>query len=230
MTKYNLVTGKFPVKSLYTCGMARPATHVDHRSRSRSRLSAQERKASILVAATEVFSELGYQRGTMAEVARRVGVSEPVIFQKFGSKAALFAAVLDEATAQMIAAMQERAAVHESVGAWLTEFVAPDHLAHMHGRRTHHVLFTDAVAQTTEQVVKKAIRRTHRTVAAALADLLARGQAEGSVRHDLDPQASAWWLLSFLATRAFRAAMTPDGGHLETQLAAMTLRALTSDE
>jgi AcrR family transcriptional regulator len=194
----------------------------------RSRMSAAERRASIIAAATTVFTQVGYQHGKMSEVARLVGVSEPVIFQNFGSKAAVFAAVIEAATARTTVAIQERAATTGSVGAWLTEFLAPGHPGHAHARNAHHVLFADAMSHTTEPLAKDAIRRGHRTVARTLADLLARGQAEGSIRPDLDPQTGAWWLLSLLASRGFRAATMPNRTQLEAQLGALTLQALTT--
>ena len=61
----------------------------------RTRLTAAKRRESILNAAVEVFSAAGYRAGKVSDVAVLVGVSEPVIFQNFGSKAALFAAVVD---------------------------------------------------------------------------------------------------------------------------------------
>jgi AcrR family transcriptional regulator len=206
--------------------VAKPPISADRRRR---RLSAEERRASIVAAATEVFSEAGYQRGTMAEVARRVGVSEPVIFQNFGSKAAVFVAVLEEATGRMTSAIRERAAANGSVGAWLTEFLAPQHLSRAHSRDAHAVLFADAMSVTSEPQVKAAIRRTHRILAQTIAELLERGQAEGSVRRELDPRAAAWWLLSLLASQGFRSATMPDRRRLEAQLAAMTLQTLTTD-
>ena len=182
-----------------------------------------------MAAATEVFAEVGYQRGTMSEVARRIGVSEPVIFQNFGSKAAVFVAVLDEATGRMTAAIQERAAANESVGAWLAELLAPEHLSRAHARDTHAVLFADAMSVTTEPQVRAAIRRAHRALARTIADLIERGQAEGSVRRDLDPEAAAWWLLSLLASQGFRSATMPNRVRTEAQLGAMTLQTLTTD-
>ncbi|HEY2673269.1 MAG TPA: helix-turn-helix domain-containing protein [Rugosimonospora sp.] len=205
--------------------MNKPAASADQPRRSR--LPAAERRASIIAAATQVFSEVGYQRGTMSEVARRVGVSEPVVFQNFGSKAAVFAAVIEEATGGMATAMRDRVAANGSVGAWLTEFLAPGHLNHAHARGAHHVLFADAMSQAAEPPVREAIRRAHRTLARTLADLLARGQSEGGVRRDLDPATAAWLLLSLLASQDFRAATMPDRARLEAQLGAMTLGALT---
>src|SRR5215469_14267528 len=67
----------------------------------RTRLSAEQRRESILQAAVEVFAASGYRAGKVSEVAARVGVSEPVVFQNFGSKAALFAAVLDRVAGDM---------------------------------------------------------------------------------------------------------------------------------
>jgi len=51
-------------------------------------MSAEDRRESILAAATEVFVEVGHLRGKASAVARRVGVSEPVVFQNFGTKSA----------------------------------------------------------------------------------------------------------------------------------------------
>jgi AcrR family transcriptional regulator len=206
--------------------VAKRSVSVDARRR---RLSAEERRASIVAAATEVFSEAGYERGTMSEVARRIGVSEPVVFQNFGSKAAVLVAVLEAATGRMTAAIHERAAANGSVGAWLAELLAPEHLSRAHARNTHAVLFADAMSVTTEPQVRAAIRRAHRALARTIADLLERGQAEGSVRRDLDPDAAAWWLLSLLASQGFRSTAMPNRGRTEAQLGAMTLQTLTTD-
>ena len=193
-----------------------------------SRLSAADRRASIVAAAGEVFSEVGYQRGTMSEVARRLGVTEPVIFQNFGSKAAVFVAVLDTAAERLSAAMRERVAAKGSVGAWLGELLAPGNVRRLHVRGSHGALFADAMSPSTDPQVKGAIRRAHRVVAGTLADLVARGQEEGGVRRDVEPETCAWWLLSFLASHGFRTATMPDRRRLEAGLAAMTLEVLTT--
>ena len=58
----------------------------------RVRLPAADRRETILLAATDVFAQAGYRAAKVCDVAARIGVTEPVIFQNFGSKAALFAA------------------------------------------------------------------------------------------------------------------------------------------
>jgi AcrR family transcriptional regulator len=128
----------------------------------------------------------------MAEVARRLGVSEPVIFQNFGSKAAVFAAVVEDATGQLTAAMRERAVAHRSIGAWLAELLSPDQRHEVHARHSQDVLFADAVPHGVESPVTEAIRGAHHALAQTLAELLARGRADDSVREDLDPEVGAW--------------------------------------
>ncbi|WP_219415075.1 TetR/AcrR family transcriptional regulator [Pseudonocardia nigra] len=64
-----------------------------------------ERREQILRTALEVFSEGGYHRSSLKEIARRVGVTEPTLFHYFGSKEALLAAVLaarDERTGEVV--------------------------------------------------------------------------------------------------------------------------------
>src|ERR1700719_1532372 len=75
----------------------------------RTRLPAAERRETILRAATEVFAQAGYRAAKVADVADRVGVTEPVVFQNFGSKAALFAAVLERAAAEIRASLDDLA-------------------------------------------------------------------------------------------------------------------------
>lgn len=188
------------------------------------RLSAADRRASILAAATEVFSELGYHRSKMSEVARRVGVSEPVVFQNFGSKAAVFSAVLDHAAEQMTAAFTAWADRCPDIGSWLAELLAPAHLTRVHDRGTLGVLLSDAQTLTHEPGVLDAARRANRLVADTLTDLLARGRADGSLRPDLAPATGAWWLISLFASQPFRHAVSPTSH--EADLADLTLRTL----
>ena len=84
--------------------------HSDDTAPSRRRLPAAERRETILRAAAEVFAQAGYRAGKVSDVAARVGVTEPVIFQNFGSKAALFAAVLERAAADVQASLDDLAA------------------------------------------------------------------------------------------------------------------------
>ena len=80
------------------------------RTPRRIRLPAAERRETILRAAAEVFAAAGYRAAKVSDVAQRVGVTEPVIFQNFGSKAGLFAAVVERAAAEARASLDDLAA------------------------------------------------------------------------------------------------------------------------
>jgi AcrR family transcriptional regulator len=60
-----------------------------------------ERREVIEQAATEVFAERGYQAATIDEIARRSGVSAPVVYDHFDSKRDLHARLLERHLAEM---------------------------------------------------------------------------------------------------------------------------------
>ena len=61
----------------------------------------------IEAAATEVFAEHGYQAATIGEIARRSGVSAPIVYDHFDSKADLHARLLAMHLDQMRAVWRE---------------------------------------------------------------------------------------------------------------------------
>ncbi len=53
------------------------------------------RKGEILDAAMSVFTERGYDSGSMREIASRVGVTEPALYRHFSGKEAIFLALMN---------------------------------------------------------------------------------------------------------------------------------------
>jgi AcrR family transcriptional regulator len=221
----------------------------------RTRLTAEQRRESILTAATDLFATAGYRAVKVSEVAARVGVSEPVVFQNFGSKAALYSAVLDRVTDRFRAELPSLIGRHGSALDLLAHLFSlasgeaphpePD-AGHAHGRahehaghahehagRSHGMLLADAASLVAAPVLADPVLaepavRAARTLAGHLADLLRRGQADGDVRPGIDPDATAWLLLSVLSARTFRSAAMPDAGHLEAAVAALALDVLAA--
>ncbi len=190
-------------------------------------MPAAQRRESILAAATEVFADLGYERGKTAVVARRVGVSEPVIFQHFRTKAALFAAVLRRAGDHACGFLDQLAAHPVPLREVLARLLAPAHLEQVHARGSLGALFAEAATVTGEEEIDTAARETTQRMAAALARLLDHGRTAGELRADLDPEAAAWWLLSLVASQNFRRTTAPDPARTETLVAEATLTYLT---
>ena len=193
----------------------------------RTRLPAEQRRESILQAAVEVFAVSGYRAGKVSDVAARVGVSEPVVFQNFGSKSALFAAVLDRVAGDMNEEFHALAHDHHgSAARMLAHLLDPVHIRQMHAPGAHGALFADAATLTAEPDLSEHARHAIRAIADHLADVIREGQAAGDVRPDLDAAAVAWLVLSLMSSQPFRTAAMPDDGNLEAGVTALLLGAL----
>lgn len=59
------------------------------------RLSALERRDTIIAAAIGLFAERGFRGATTRELARLSGVSEPVLYQHFATKRDLYSAIIE---------------------------------------------------------------------------------------------------------------------------------------
>jgi AcrR family transcriptional regulator len=190
----------------------------------RTRLTAEQRRETILTAATAVFTELGYQRAKASEIAARVGVSEPVVFQNFGSKAGLFAAVIERAsdTAQELLTSFEGQPIAEV----LRTLLSPEHLDALHSPGALGVLFSEGTASDADPRVRQAATAAVRRLARSFTDMLRRAHKAGGVNADLDAEAFAWSLMSFVAARSFRRAVTDDPA-LERRLIEQLLRPLS---
>jgi AcrR family transcriptional regulator len=59
------------------------------------RLSAEERRASILAAAGTLFGDHGYEATRLDDIALATGVSKPILYRHFDGKRALYLALLE---------------------------------------------------------------------------------------------------------------------------------------
>jgi len=92
----------------------------------RKRMSAATRRASIEAAATDVFAERGYRGASIDEIARRSGVTPPVLYDHFSSKQDLYKQLLERHFADLRGIWREnlpgeapaRERVAKSVDAW----------------------------------------------------------------------------------------------------------------
>jgi AcrR family transcriptional regulator len=77
------------------------------RPASRKRLTAAARREVIELAAMEVFAERGYHGAAMDEIARRSGVTPPVVYDHFESKPALHRRLLERTRDDLLAMWRE---------------------------------------------------------------------------------------------------------------------------
>ena len=68
---------------------------------TRTRMPRAQREEQILTIAEAVFAERGYSATTMEDIADRVGVTKPLIYDYFGSKEGLLSAAVTRARGQL---------------------------------------------------------------------------------------------------------------------------------
>src|ERR671930_2513522 len=78
----------------------------------RRRMPRAERERQMIAVAEQMFAERGYRAASMDEIAERVGVSKPMLYEYFGSKEGLFVACIRQARAELAAVSTESVAGH----------------------------------------------------------------------------------------------------------------------
>lgn len=94
--------------------MASPSVAARPRAGTKG-VPREEREAQILHVACLAFGTDGFAATNVAVIARRAGISKPLVYNYFGSKEGLYAACLDEAGA-LVGSEIERIARGEAVG------------------------------------------------------------------------------------------------------------------
>ena len=95
------------------------------------------RRKNILEAGKAVFIEYGYVSASVDEIVRRAGGSKRTVYKYFGNKEALFAAIVDSMTEQIIAPLEQefdnKGCLQETLEdlgvAYLSVLLRPDCLA-----------------------------------------------------------------------------------------------------
>lgn len=156
-----------------TEGSAPPGVFREVGGFPHGRVPRAVRKQQVLHAAEALFVERGFAAASMDELARRVGVSKPVIYDLVGSKEQLFGE-LAAAEAQALAAEVERAVgSSDEPGSRLYAGALAFFRFAERRRAAWDALYTADSAPVSAELT--AVRRFH---ARSIAALLARGAAD----------------------------------------------------
>jgi TetR/AcrR family fatty acid metabolism transcriptional regulator len=151
---------------------------------------ADDKRSLILAAAVRVFAQQGYEASRVVDVAKEAGVAYGLVYHYFGSKDAVLEAVFHEQWGRLLAAV----ALAEETGE-----TAPEQLELV-------VKIVLRAWRDDPDLVRLLVREITRSphiqdeldeigqAFASLERIVARGQAEGTFRSDLDPQLAAWML------------------------------------
>jgi AcrR family transcriptional regulator len=160
------------------------------------RLSASERRQELVETALRVFTEGSYRGTTTAEIARAAGVSEPILYRHFASKRELYLAALDHVWEKARAAWEAALADTSDVRAAL-EQMGRGHYSVRDCKLQLAELWVQALGEASEDPeLRRHLRRHMREVHDFMADVIRRGQEQGVLHRDRDPDAEAWIFLA----------------------------------
>lgn len=152
---------------------------------------ADERRRQIVEAAILEFAARGYGDVGTAEIARRVGVSEPAVYRHFASKLALYLAAIDHSTGVIDAAWQALEAraptpldALRAIGLWSYEQLRTD--------PPHFALRARALVETREPAASERLRAHFADSQRMIERLYGDAQSAGQVPAGVDVRARAW--------------------------------------
>jgi AcrR family transcriptional regulator len=71
-------------------------TELATERRKKSRLSASQRRAQLIDVGRDTFADVGYEAATVEEIARRAGITKPIVYGHFGGKDGLYAVIIEQ--------------------------------------------------------------------------------------------------------------------------------------
>jgi AcrR family transcriptional regulator len=142
------------------------------------RSDARRNRERVLVAAEDVFSEMGL-RAQIDEVARRAGVGVGTVCRHFPTKQALVEAVLEAMYASLLADARRALRQSDPGAAFHTFFFALSEFQARHRALAEHMA-TEIDLPVSAQSVRDALR-------SAIGELVSRAQDAGAIRPDIGP-------------------------------------------
>jgi AcrR family transcriptional regulator len=153
---------------------------------TRRRLSAPARRELIERAATEVFAAHGYAGASIDEIARRSGVTPPVVYDHFSSKLDLFTRLLERTRDELLAMWVEQLAGDDPAEARMRRsFEAWARYVEQH-RFAARMYFQEATGDPQARAAHRAIQAQGR---AALGAILSAEEGSERIAGSADPEA-----------------------------------------
>lgn len=188
-------------------------TTEPQRRRYAPRLPPEERREQLLDAALDIIAEDGHAGASMEAVARRAGVTKPVVYGVFADRGELLRALLEREEQRALAQLSEvvpsgvepgadpEAVLLDGIGVFLRSVAE-------HPRRWRMILVP---AEGTPAVVREHIEEGRRTIAGQLQVVVTWGlQARGGAAAQLDAELVALSLMTFAEHAALLVLRDPE--------------------
>jgi TetR/AcrR family transcriptional repressor of nem operon len=156
----------------------------------------------VLDQALDAFWLKGYAATSMADLLAAMGLSKSSFYECFGSKRAVLLAALQRYSTRGTQEIRAHFNVDGSAAALLAKWLGHsiDPAAHRPGERCGCLIINIAVELAPHDAeIETAVRRHLDGLAAFLAEIVRRGQADGSLASRQDPARTADGLLNLIA-------------------------------
>jgi AcrR family transcriptional regulator len=178
-------------------------------------------------AAIDLIGEHGYAGTTVDEIVARAGVAKGTVYYHFSGKSELVAALLEDGLRRLAASFSEEREGAQGAEGALRALIRAE-LAYIE----QHQAFAKLVMSEMWRVDRDwrdSLRTLRERYVAVVAETIAEGVADGTFRHDLDPDGTASALFGMVATaaldwRVFNPGQTLD--EVEAWVAPLALRAV----
>jgi TetR/AcrR family fatty acid metabolism transcriptional regulator len=155
-----------------------------------------DKRDALLRAAIETFAARGYFNAQVADVARTAGVAAGTVYLYFRGKDDLLISIFEKTMKEAIAAGRDSIAALDDPLAQL-HTIARLHLDRMSRDRDLAVVFQVELRQSTKFMER--FSATHlRDYLGIIRDVIAKGQATGAFRRDVNPTLAAKLLFGML--------------------------------
>ena len=160
------------------------------------RMAAADRRRHLVETAIRLFTDGSYRGTTTAEIARAAGVSEPILYRHFASKRDLYLAALEHVWEKTRAAW-ERTLADTPDACAAVEAIGKGHVSVRSPKLQLAELWVQALSEASEDPeLRRHLRRHMREVHDFVADLVRRGQEQGSIAAGRDADSEAWIMLA----------------------------------
>lgn len=156
----------------------------------------QNSKEKIIEAAVEVFFEKGFDAASIREIAEKAGLTKPMIYYHFKNKEDLYLGLLEENLALFCQQLELLLAAGSDPKATLCAIIDHFEQTFARGARVYNIIQREIsgnghyVALLTERYFSK--------ISLQIAQFMGRGQQQGFIRRELDPQLAEMSLVSIL--------------------------------
>jgi AcrR family transcriptional regulator len=140
----------------------------------------EARRSEVVATAAELFAERGYDSTSMSELTAATGLAAGGLYHYIEGKDDLLIAICDELLEPLLTQAREIVAAEAPPVDQLRELVAA-WVAHVVARRHHMLVFTQERQAIERQPRWRHVRAQRRAFEKVLDELLARGEADGSM-------------------------------------------------